>query len=77
MLIQILHTLMYHTDSFSHRINVQTHAAYSPIMVEKQNTTMLNRETKYLANLNYLFTKQSTPLYRVQCIGLPYLHKNL
>jgi len=42
---------------------------YSPIMVETQNTTMLNKEIKYDSSptLTILFTKQSTPLYRVNC----------
>jgi len=38
-------------------------------MVETQNTTMLNKEIKYISSptLTILFTKQSTPLYRVNC----------
>jgi len=49
-----------HTQSFIHQK-----------MVETQNTTILNKEIKYNSSptLTTLFTKQSTPLYRVLLSG--------
>jgi len=54
---EVMHTKRY-TQSFIHQK-----------MVETQNTTMLNKEIKYNSSptLTSLFTKQSTPLYRVNC----------
>ena len=45
---------------------------YSPTVVETQNTTMLNREIKHKI-LTILFTKQSMPLYRVNCPAVTYV----